>query len=353
MSRLVLSKTRMGGYLKCPQFYWFNYESGLPKGTDYARLLGVCVHSFIASLYDVRKGSDKRFKYKDIKSARGAWFYRWNVVCDQEKRKLRFTDEKKQKEYGLTGWICIMNYWNQNYSKPDPVYIEERVQFPLDGSISLLGIFDQIRSVDLDFVKRFRPDLIVEGGLKNGHDLAVIVDLKTNKESFAYLFGSNELDWAAQQFELHEDIQVNMYHWLYWKWKGKMPIGFFWYHLRSKKWVFSYRTIDDFETLYNQVRHIADNLNAESFPKSPGKHCRWCDYFDACGATRPSRPLAFYKGENDVLTDGTNPVETGIRVIKSAQRRLKLIAQRVKAKKVSEEMDTGDQMRLIELPNND
>ncbi len=351
MGNLVLSKTRMGAYLRCPMFYWFNYLSNLEKSTDYARLLGVCVHSFIAGLYaNVKPNSGKRFFYKDIKSARSAWFYRWHIACEREKSKLKSIDPKQEKDMGVTGWICIQNYWKQNFDKPDPIAIEKRVDFPLTGGVRLLGIFDQLRRMDISVVSKFRPELVKDGKLAQAYDAVVIVDLKTNKQSFGRLFGLNADEWAAQQFELHEDIQVTMYHWLYWKMTGKLPVGFFWYHLRSGKYVFTHRTLEDFDTLYAQVRHIVNNINAESYPKNPSDKCKYCDFFKACAALRTDRPLSVSRETSDVETTGNIVVDTGIKVVEAIQKRLKLKVDRVK--RIKETKVNPDQPNLIEVPDN-
>jgi hypothetical protein len=75
------------------------------------------------------------------------------------------------------------------------------------------------------------------------------------------------LEQAANQFELHRRLAGHRLHLALFTDIPKWPVGFFWYHLRTGKYYFTYRTEKDFETLIMQVRYIIDSLNEGLFPK--------------------------------------------------------------------------------------
>ncbi len=197
-------------------------------------------------------------------------------------------------EYGKIGWFCIKNYWNQNISKPQPWHVEKRIEAQLFPMVTFVGVMDQIRKIDLEKIKDIRPELFVDGKLHDDYDPVVIIDYKTVRESYdprKFDPDISSLKLAAHQFELHEDLQVTAYYWLYLQYYKKLPVGFYWYHLRDGKAFLTYRTKADFKTFLETMQFVVDGIYAESFPKHVGRHCKRCDYFEACAALRKDRPL--------------------------------------------------------------
>jgi CRISPR/Cas system-associated exonuclease Cas4 (RecB family) len=344
MPSISLSKSRMGLFLKCPRSYDFAYNLHAPQLTDYPRLLGVLVHQFLAQLHKKSKNPDQRFYYKDQNTAKNAWFFQWFSALKEHKDKIKFMDDQLAQDYGVTGWVCIANYWRQNYNRPNPLLIEGRAQAPIIGGARLMGVFDQLREMSLENIKKFRPDIVKYNSAAKKYELdesytnCVIIDYKTNKNNYdlkKYKPGASLLEQAANQFELHEDLQVTAYTWLYLQIYQKWPVGFFWYHLRTGKYYFTYRTEKDFETLIMQVRYIIDSLNAGLFPKVPGQHCKYCDFFELCAGVDRDRPLLvtqpseIFEKSTIKPTKGKDKVEYG--------KQLRFPAKKFKAKRVKKD----------------
>lgn len=343
----------MGTYMKCPRSYYFSYIQGLEKRTDFDRLMGVAVHKFIADLYRPHKDKSRVFYYTSIEKARSAWFYSWKKALEENREKILFYDKEKEGLYGGAGWVCIQNYWNANFNKPKPVEIEKRITFPYDTKINFIGIFDQIREAPLKTIKRFRPELFTDGVLDSSIDPVFIVDLKTHRTDFDLTKFDAEaslMEQAAYQFELHEDMQVTAYYWLYYQWKKKIPAGFFWYHLRSNKWFYTYRTMKDFEVFKDQVRFVADGISALQFPKIVGSNCKKCDYFAECKANDENRDLIVSRPANldDADFEHVKP-EPPVETEKATQLRMKLKVPRVKVDKKMKKLGGKKKVLVIDV----
>lgn len=288
--QIIISNTGLEHYSNCPRSWFYEHCPEIPKRTDYPRLFGTEVHRHIAQFY--RPTQEPRpFFYKDKKSAIYAWFNRWQRALEEAAReeKLILPDEERAKEYGQLGVYCIANYWEANFNLPRPLQVEQYYRVNLGNGIVFVGIFDQVREVSLDWILGHRPEIVENGKLASGYDNKVIIDLKTDylnydlrqiKENPSI---EEEIRW---QYELHEYLQATSFAFLYEKRTGKKPVGFFWYHLRSGKFFFTFREDRDYQTLDGVIDHFLDNLAAQSFPKHIDKHCRFCDYLEPCREDR-------------------------------------------------------------------
>lgn len=277
-------------YLDCGRKWFYEHHPDIPKRIDYARLCGIGVHQHVKKLYDQPK-EPRPFFYNDLQSAVGAWSNRWKMAVAEAKAKemLLFVNEAKEEEYLKIGIVCLAQYWKAHFDKPRPLEIELRRELNLGGGLRLVGVFDQIRAVSFDWIRRHRPELVQNGQLASSYDPVVIFDLKTDYLDFDATRLSENPTLAEQirdQYFLHEYLQPTMYIYLYERIYGKKPIGFVWYHLRSGKGFFTYREESDYLTLFAAVNHYRENVLAESFPKRVERRCRTCDHLLPCNEDR-------------------------------------------------------------------
>lgn len=139
-------------------------------------------------------------------------------------------------KFGVLGWVCIRNYWNQNIDKPDPILIEKKYTIPLFYGVELTGVFDQVRTVQTSWLEKRRPEIFVNGKLSSDYDQTLIVDLKTGWSDYNIEQNDSDLEKVRKQFAIQWDIQAAAYALLYKEHhNGKFPAGFLLYQLRNEK----------------------------------------------------------------------------------------------------------------------
>jgi hypothetical protein len=274
-------------YLQCPHKYWFDRYTDIPSKTDYPRLCGTVVHQMVAELETKEVATDRRFYYQSLDALLGAWRFRWHMALTEAESSGRLVgkDPAQAAIFRNVGQMCLRLYWEKNLNLKTPLAAEKSFQYPWKNGVPLLGIFDQIRSVSVAQIARWRPELVVDGNLDPDYEPILIVDLKTDYPSYdiaAFRKNPSLEQWLRGQYELHESLQATCYTWLYRLVTGKYPVGFAWYHLRSGKIFFTYREERHFRDLDEVITHIADNEEALSFPKNIGFNCRSCDYLEPC-----------------------------------------------------------------------
>ena len=356
-----LSFYSIGLYLFCARKWYYHYRSQLSKKTTYPLLFGKTVHRFIAYwLYRKISQKDKIrvFYYKELPAAIKSWKRLWLQVVEEEQNKIILPKQVSIFEYMSIGVKCIENYWWGNYNLPRPIAIEKSFKAKiLDWT--LVGIFDQLREVSMAYIEHHRPELIKNGQLIDGYDPVIIVDLKTNYVSYdtqQFVEEPSQEEELRQQFDLHENLQPTIYTWLYEQQTGKKPIGFVWYHLRSGRGFFTYREDKDYHNLLITIKHVQYNLMIDSFPKRTGKHCRQCDFFEAC---REERDFILSPPETWLEKDLVQPVKVATQVKKLHGKQLKLdlhVARHVSANKTVKrlkEPNQKSQIILYDLPWDD
>lgn len=317
-------------YQDCARKWFYDRHPGVPKRTDYPRLGGIAVHRHIRKFYD-QPAEPRPFFYRDLRSAVGAWSNRWQRAVAEAKARdmLLFVNEAKEEEYLKTGIICVTQYWKRHVDKPRPLEIERRHEVYLGQGVRLVGIFDQLRAVSLDWVSRHRPELIQNGQLADGYDPVVIFDLKTDYLDFDATKLSENPTLAEQvreQYMLHEYLQPTLYTYLYERRTGKKPVGFIWYHLRSGKGFPTYREDHDYLSLFASVNHYLENIAAESFPKRVERRCKTCDHLLPC---REDRHFLVVKPE-EVGEESELPLVVPSPVEKESWRQLRLGPYRIR-----------------------
>lgn len=280
---LKLSISSIGMYMECPASYYFKYLKKLPSKTDYPRLCGVAVHAFIAKIEKPTK-KERRYFYKTFFSARKAWFKIWHDTVEENIKKMANTNKKDTENYGGIGWICIQNYWNQNYDKPHPLAREKRLRMHYKAGVDLIGVVDQIRTIAPEWVPIIRPDLVENGILNPNFDPVVIVDFKTGRYDYEISEKINQNDILRHQADLQRSPQVAVYELLYKaRYNGKLPLGFYLYQLRNGKLFFVRGdSKESQDILFDNIEHVLENTELQSFPKNIGSHCRTCDYVESC-----------------------------------------------------------------------
>lgn len=302
MSSFSVSVSLLETALDCLRKTYYAYFSELPKATDLPRLCGIEVHRHIRQLHE--KTADPRpFFYTSKRAAIAAWIFRWRRAVEEAllTGKLEAKKPNSEKRFERIGLICVARYWDANLKLPPPLETEWSCKFDLTPQIRLRGIFDQIRGLSPEYIRRHRPELIDENGnLKPGYSPVAILDIKTGSRDYSF----NRLRFREDptlferiknQFDLHENLQATFYTFLYEKVKGKKPIGFIWFHARSGKGFFTYREEKDYATLYGVLNHVLDNIAANSFPKHVTGRCSSCDFVAPC---REDRGFMLVQPEN-------------------------------------------------------
>lgn len=338
------SKTSLGEFLKCPRLYFYSRHPEVPKKVDHKRLCGAVVHEVVQRCHKETK-EPRPFYFKEKKGALGFFWHRYfeELAKARETGKLPPEDRDSDEKFLGVGRHAISNYWDANVNLPRPLEVETTYRAKVLGGIPLIGIFDQVRSVSVDWFKKHRPELVKDDVLEPSYDPVIIVDLKTEYNSFdpdesrdrvgveavlqklATNFKGREQDFfrlfdggrenefqalirqletkiekpqspedeMRKQFELHESIQATLYTLLYFLKHGKKPVAFCWYHLRTNKWFTTWREEKDFEDLYGIIRFCHENIINQHFPKNVGPYCASCDFCEICHEDRPwliSRP---------------------------------------------------------------
>lgn len=325
---LTLSISKAGSYTNCPNFCMLHYVMGCERKTDHPRLMGSTVHQFVHTMHTSVKNP---LYYSTLKKAQGAWWWKWKTALEKNEPIMRGHSKKKDDEYGVSGLCCITNYWKSNIDKPRPIEVEKRFKVRMFPKVWFVGIFDQIRSISVESIANIRPDLIVNGVLKEGYDPVVLVDLKTGKKSYDPRHFHPDMtddELAAYQFSLHENMQITAYYWLYYQVYGKLPVAFYWYHLRSGKAFMTYRNKSDFRTFLDMMRYVADGFMNELYPLRVGDHCTYCDYNKECAELRADRPLMFSEPSNGIDSGGRMNIWPQEIPIGATQLKLKFPAPR-------------------------
>ena len=285
----TLSVSDLMNYMFCPAYLYFEDSPDVPKTVDYPLLCGTEVHHAIQELETRETAEPRRFYYTTRKAAIGGWHNRWSRALEREGTHLVQPDKEQEDQYRKVGIWCIGNYWDANEKKPRPDAVERPYQWPVGRGWTLRGRIDQVRTASLAWIAGFRPDLVVDGELKPGYTPVVLIDHKTSLKDYdAWRLKENPtaVDWVRHQFPLHIGLQATAYTWLYEKNTGLRPVGFIWYHLRSGKVFPTFREERDYWRLFRVVKHVIENLEAESFPPNDGEHCRKCRHYEPCWEDR-------------------------------------------------------------------
>ena len=318
---LTLSMSKAGSYINCPKYYFLHYVMQCERKTDYPRLMGSTVHQFVRTMYSSKKNP---LYYSTLKKAQGAWFYKWNGALEQNRLILREQSKKRDDEFGVSGLMCVTHYWNENIDKPRPLEVEKRYKVRMFPKVWFVGIFDQIRAISIESIAKIRPELIINGKLIDGYDPVVLVDLKTGRESYNPRYFRPDItneELAAFQFDLHENLQITTYYWLYYQVYGKLPVAFYWYHLRDGKAFKTYRNVKDFQEFLYTMRHVTNGIMNEAFTMRIEKRCKYCDYNKQCAELRPDRPLMATEPSdgidfNDGMTVWPQVISTGAKQLR-------------------------------------
>lgn len=373
-----ISVSRMKAYFQCPRYAYL--ERHLPYQTDYPRLAGVQIHQHIQEIEKpVRPAylcsscnkkatlkqaaanccrqcqgeivtSTRRFHFQTPQAMIGSWNYRWAKALTEATQNgwLVKVDRDVAVRYFGIGRLCLTNYWKAFAELPRPKLVEKRYSYLMPSGTRLTGVLDQIREVTLERIVQVRPELMVDGRLREGFDPMVVVDCKSGfftydmdgylKEISPTADPPTDKQRALWQYSLHEDIQPTAYLWLYSQaHQGRQPVWFEWCHLRSGSKFVTWRDQRDFQEFDMSVKAVINGIQAEDFPKRVDSYaCRRCDRVAPCRGERPfyyisPEPLAAgFIGAPSLppLTIETRPTNVVISPVK--QLRLRVTVPRVK-----------------------
>lgn len=287
---MIISVSQIERFLDCPRRWFYSTHPEIPRLKTYPMLCGIEVHRHIQWFY--RKPKEPRpFFFETLSSATRSWFGIWRekIAECKEAGRLILPNPEDDKKFGNIGAACIRQYWKDNFSLPRPLVVEKSFSIKLNPHLVLVGRVDQTRGVSTDYIRQHRPELIVNGQLHPDFDPVVIIDLKSGYMDFdVRAFKEDPLleEQVRRQFELHENLQLTLYTWVYWRKHGRLPIGVWWYHLRSGKVFFSFREEEDFQNLFGVLNHFIENVAAQSFPKHIGRQCETCEHLLPCRENR-------------------------------------------------------------------
>ncbi len=286
--KLILSVSSINEYLLCPAKYSFAHRNipKIPHKIDYLKLCERQVLRFVKDMHGKKKAERKYF-YVSIDSARRGWFGRWNDALIENKDKLMPVDTDEADKYGRIGWYCIKNYWENNINRPDPIYREKRYRVPWSLGVELLGVVSQVRSMSMESIKKFRPEIIKYGKLPEMYKPEVLVMLETGYNKFNVDNELSEPQVVKELYSLQRGFQAAAYTWLYKLYNnGKYPVGFYIYRLKEigeNKGFFIKGDNKKLQRMFkDNVDYVKENIQNELFSKSSGPHCVYCDYIDEC-----------------------------------------------------------------------
>ena len=285
---ITLSQSKLDKYMRCPAMFYFIYVIHVPSGMDYHRLVGKGVHKMVARFHK-EGNSINPFYFQSVETAVRAWWHEWFTMLEENSDKIKDRTKANDYKFGQSGKRCIQSYWKQTYGKQSPLHVEKQFSALL-GDVRLLGVFDQVREVPTELLARLRPDLLTgTGELLPGYLPQIILDVKTGFDDYTTPQTKTEPTVevrARHQFALHEDLQATIYTYIFKQIFGQLPLGFVYYYVRDGRFFLTFRTLEDFKVLEETVSHVLLNLENSSFPKKPGKQCKWCDYFKVCRGER-------------------------------------------------------------------
>jgi hypothetical protein len=278
-----VSKSSILTFFRCGVQWFFEYLTNLPRRTDYPRLGGGEIHQHIQLIHRTPK-QPRPFYFRTLKAALGSWSHRWDRALEREKDRIILPNAEAAEKMRLHGYKCIANYWKANYQKIAPLAIEKRFKYLLPDmqNILLYGIFDQLRTPSLEFIKKNRPEIFINGQLSPEYDPVLIVDLKSEYVGKGFYKDDSLEEKIRGQFKMNVSLEPVIYTYLYNQTMGKRPVGFVYYYLSNNNYIFVRCDDQDYQMMLYIIKIFIEGVRSESFTKAAGSHCRYCDYLEAC-----------------------------------------------------------------------
>lgn len=333
MSEIALSVSRIKSGLDCLRRYYYQYlAKNRIRRTDYPRLCGIVTHRLIEQGHK-RKGVAQPVPFRLASRGKtiGLWFVLWEHYLKEVMANGMLEERRPHLEarFRRIGLICAGRYFAGAAKLPPPLEVESWYEHEIAPGIRLTCRIDQLRAVSLDYIRRHRPELVADGRLIDGYDPVVIVDFKTGERDYSYSRRRFHIEPTLRermrrQFDLMEDLQATTCTFLYHKTKGRKPVGFVFYHLRSGNSFFTSREERDYVTLYGAIHYLTVVHETESFPKHVGRQCEYCDFLAPC---REDRDFVLVPAESaEIGLDSVQPpllVPSPVQKSAVTQRRLR------------------------------
>jgi CRISPR/Cas system-associated exonuclease Cas4 (RecB family) len=290
IKKRVFSESMINRYIQCPKWCYHTFVIGPRKKLKtevIEQTVGKEVHKFTYGLR-VKRGRGKnirKFHYFSLDKAKGAWHITWNKAVEKSRANiLNYSKENDDKNRWL-GIRCIENYWNQNFNRPDPISRELEHSIILFNNPSYIfkGVIDELRTVDIETIKKYRPEIVVNGVLVDSYDPVVVVDLKTSY--YDYELGAVKPQeehitnpWTILwQFVGYTKL-YREYH------NGKNPIGCVIYDLYAgRQRLIVMEKPEYWDLLMEHIIQIKNSIENNSFPRQPRlEKCRGCGLMTSC-----------------------------------------------------------------------
>lgn len=226
----TISATSINTYNNCPLQWKYKYIFHLLEPENPAFIIGTCYHKAVELFHT---GQDKDFIMEEMK-------------------KLLLVNKSKEE---IDRFACVRKMFEKYLVYPvEGETVQTEYKFSLD-------IFNGIKLIG--FIDRVTPDSII--------------DYKTS--SFDY-----------ETEETDNNIQADIYSYVFWKEKGELPNVVFQIMNKKKAGQTDYKpqlitfkkTIKDMEDLEVKLKEFYDNVEQEKFEPKEGKYCLWCPFKENC-----------------------------------------------------------------------
>lgn len=238
------SYSKISTYLQCPAKYKFTYVLGykkLEKPSPHL-FLGSNIHTALKKFFELE--DFERTKYENLeKILREVW-------RNNFERQIVFRDSEEEKKYGLQAILMLRQFWNNEFLRQKPVFIEEYFDFQIKENVFLKGKIDRIDKE------------------KDGYH---VIDYKTGKEK------SNDF----------EELQLLFYPLLFYKKTSKEVKKASFYYLNSGNFKSKKITENDLREAEREILKIIEEIESDNeFLPKPNNLCSYCSFLEICPARK-------------------------------------------------------------------
>lgn len=282
--RKEISKTSLVIHHRCPfELYIarFGIDETKVSTLEYKNLCGILVHAHIKRIHASHR-HDGRYYYKSEKNAVNSFRLLWSKALEKHSKDIKDKNEKESRKYLSLGSKCLHNYWIINERKKDPTNVELKLSIPLKNGFVLTGIIDQIREIDIEQIRKIRPDAVKDNKLNPDYDPVLVIDLKTGPLEDE--FDSSLIEDPKTQSLVHTNLQSSVYALLYKKHFGKWPIAFTFWQLEENRFQNVFGDSKEAQNiLWREIDRYIESITKRYFKKNIRiENCRQCAMSEKC-----------------------------------------------------------------------
>jgi hypothetical protein len=237
----TISATSINTYNECPKKWQYKYQYKLLEPDNPAFIIGTAFHKAVEMYHSPLNSS-----------------YKNDDEILEELKKTVMPNKTKEE---IDRYACVRKMFEKYKENPlildsDEQKMEYQFSIPLNSllgeSINLFGYIDRITDKQ-------------------------IVDYKTTSQDYT-------------DEELAKNIQTDIYSYVFWREKEKMPEVVYYVMNKKKANNKSYkpqvfilqRTVEDMKVLEDKFKEFFDNIINERFEPCPNDHCFWCPWRENC-----------------------------------------------------------------------